>query len=322
MALNTRAADLSGATQGLYIPEFATDIVISEVSKCSVLQHIVNQSYDIDSLGLNCASTAHYTILRDIEVDEFHEGQWNGEYWEPDDPFRSGVITLCQKVPLRKKFSREEAIALCKRWETTVQNGYETAIGSAMRRHTERYGLRMLVASANRLNQGNQAGALSGNIALGDTVNPVTIGKNGNSGAMELLSRMEQALQETGSTCGGNQLKVVANPAFFNKIRNEQSNLGAGCCLKDNPAITGMIHPVLGMEVYSSLYMPRYKRADGKIVDYVLMVDPQHIAAPISLDYLEWQTQLNDIYLVGNYRFDVAALSNQSIAVAAIITEA
>ena len=114
---------------------------------------------------------------------------------------------------------------------------------------------------------------------------------------------------------------MAASPAFVSRIRREQSKLGAGCCLKENPIVTGLVHPTLGMDVFSSLHMPRYKLPDGRSVEYVLMVDPKHIAAPVSLDYLEWQTILNDIYLVGNYRFDVAALSSQSIAVAAIIME-
>lgn len=316
----TRTADLGGIGKGLYIPENATDIIISESNRCSVLQHIVNQEYDIDSLGLNCASVAHYSILTDIEVGDFTQGQMNGEYWEPDDPFRSGAIALCQKVKIQKKFSREDALLHCQRWENTLTGGYERSIGRALGRHTERYGFRMLVASASKHNTGNKAGKVSGSLALGDTVNPVLVGKN-QLGAMELLTRMEQAIQETGDTCGGNQLKVVANPAFYNQIRNEQSALGAGCCLKDNPIITGMTHPVLGMDIFSSINLPRYKRPDGKVVDFVLMVNPQHIAAPVSLDYLEWQVVLNDIYLVGNYRFDVAALTNKAISVAAIITE-
>lgn len=320
MSKQIRAADLGGAAQGLYIPEYASDIVISELHNCSALMHVVNKSYDIANLGLDCAAVAHYTILSGIEVGDFTGNNWNGESWEPDDPFRSGEITLCHQIPIKKKFARNEAIALCSRW-ATVQDGYETSIGLALRDLTERYGFRMLVSMAHKQLQGNQAGAISQNIRLGDTANPVAIGK-GNVGAMELLQRMEQALQESGVTCGGNALKVVASPAFFGKIRAEQSALGAGCCLKDNPAVTGMIHPVLGMEVFSSLHMPRFKRAnDGKVVEYVLMVDPQHIAAPTRLDYLEWQTVLNDIYLVGNYRFDVAALSNKSIAVAAITME-
>ena len=201
-----------------------------------------------------------------------------------------------------------------------VQDGYEQSIGFALRDATERYGYRVLVAMAHAQLQGNKAGALSGNIRLGDTVNPVIVGKDGLE-ATEVLERMEQALQESGVTCGGNALKVAASPAFVSRIRREQSKLGAGCCLKENPIVTGLVHPTLGMDVFSSLHMPRYKLPDGRTVEYVLMVDPKHIAAPVSLDYLEWQTILNDIYLVGNYRFDVAALSSQSIAVAAIIME-
>lgn len=319
MAVNTRAADYAGVGQGLYIPDSATDIVISEASRCSVLQHIVNQEYSLDNLGLRCAQQAHYHILTDIEIGDFTDSQWNGEYWEPDDPFRSGIIKMCQNIKIRKKFSRDEAIAHCSRWESMVQTGYESSIAAALTRGTERYGFAMLVASAHKNNTGNKAGQ-NGSIQLGDTVNPINVGKNGTS-AMELLSLMELAIQENGSTCGGNQLKVVVHPALLNKIRSEQSALGAGCCLPSNPMISGITHPVLGMDIYSCLNLPTYKRPDGKIIHYVLMVNPQHIAAPISLDYLEWKEQLDDIYLLGNYRFDVAALTNKSIAVAAVVMD-
>lgn len=320
MAKNMRAADLGGATEGLYIPDYATQIVISEMHNCSALSRIVNPKHNIVELGLNCAPVAHYTIMDNIEVGDFTDSAWNGETWEPDNPFRSGEIRLCQSVPLKKKFSREEATLMCHNWKT-FQDGYETAVGRALRDLTERYGFAVLVASAHPLSRGVRAGALSGNIHLGDTENPLVISKGGDIRAMDVLQSMEQTLQENGVTCGGNALKIVASPAFYSRIRGEQSSLGAGCCLPDNPIVTGMLHPVLGMEVYSSLHMPRYRRPDGKVVEYVLMVDPENIAAPSRLDYLEWQTVLNDIYLVGNYRFDVAALSNKSIAVAAVVVE-
>ena len=320
MARNMRAADLHGAAEGLYIPEYATKLVISEMHNCSALSRVVNPNHNIVELVLNCATVAHYTILYKIELGDFTDGSWNGETWSPDNPFRSGEIRLCHSVPIKTKFSREEATLMCDRWEQ-FQDGYETAIGRALRDLTERYGFTVLAASANPLARGVRAGALSGNINLGDTENPLVIGKSTGIRAMDVLQAMEQALQENGVTCGGNALKIVASPAVYSRIRAEQSNLGAGCCLTDNPIVKGMLHPMLGMEVYSSLHMPRYRRPDGKVVEYVLMLDPENIAAPSRLDYLEWQTVLNDIYLVGNYRFDVAALSSKSIAVAAVVVE-
>lgn len=319
MAKNMRAADLGGATEGLYIPEHATTLVVAEMHNCSVLSRIVNPNHNIVELGLECAPVAHYTIMDDIELGDFTGTVWNGETVEPENPFRSGEIRLCHSIAIKKKFSREEATLLCNRWEM-VQDGYETAIGRALRNETERYGLGVLVASAHPLSVGVRAGALSGNLNLGNAENPIVVGKNGVS-AMSVVEVMEQSLQENGVTCGGNALKIVASPAFYTRLRSEQSHLGAGCCLSDNPIVTGMLHPMLGMEVYSSLHMPRYKRPDGKVVEYVLMVNSENIAAPSRLDYLEWQTLLTDIYLVGEYRFDVAALSNKSIAVAAVVVE-
>lgn len=317
MAKNIRAADLGGTTEGLYIPEYATDLVLSEMVRCSSLQHLVNQSYDVEGLGLTKSPVAHYTILTDIEVGTFGEGNWNGETWEPADPFRDGTVRLCQSVPIKKKFSREEALNLCGRWET-VQGGYETAIGEALRRHTELYGFGVLAASADRYNQGTTAGRLSGNINLGNVASPLTLSSS--LTPTDVLGAMEQVMQEAGASCGGNALKVAVSPAVFRAIRSEQSKLGAGsCCLDNNPAITGMVHPALGMQVVSSLYMPSYTMSDGRRVEYIVMVNPENIASPATLDYLEWQTILNDIYLVGNYRFETAALSQRSVAVAAVI---
>lgn len=318
MAMNTRAADYGGATQGLYIPEFVTDIIISEVSRCSVLQHIVNQDYTIENLGLNCASKAHYTILTDISIGDFHGNNWNGEAWEPEDPFRSGVISLCNKVKITKKFSREEAIALCERWQK-VQGGYEEAIGGAIAEMVERYGFSILMASANRKNSGNKAGTY-GTLKLGDSLNPVVIDTKSQTSVTDLMFLLGQALDESG-TCTGGKLKAVVPPSILTQLRREQSALGAGCCLDSNPAITGMTHPVLGMDVLSSKHMPIYRLPDGRIVQYILMVDPQHIAAPMALDYVEWQPIGHDINLIGNLRFDVAALSNKSIAVSAIVLQ-
>lgn len=318
MALNTRAADYGGASQGLYIPEYATDIVISEVSRCSALQHIVNQDYTIESLGLNCASKAHFTVLTDISLGDFTGHNWNGESIEPDDPFRSGTITLCNSIKLTKKFSREEATAMCERWQM-YQGGYENAIGVALANVVERYGFAMLVASANRKNSGNKAGAF-GTLRLGDSLNPVVIDTKSKTAGMDLLFAMQQALDESG-TCTGGELKIVASPSMLTQLRREQSMLSTGCCLKDNPAISGMLHPVLGMDVLSSKHMPIYRLADGRIVQYVLMVDPRHVAAPMALDYLEWETSGHDINLLANFRFDVAALTNKSIAVAAVVLE-
>lgn len=319
MAKNMRAADLGGSTEGLYIPEYATSIVVSEMHNCSTLSRIVNSKYDIVELGLNCAPVAHYTIMDNISVGDFTNGVWNGETWEPDNPFRSGEIRLCQSLPIKKKFSRKEATLMCHRWEMT-QDGYETAIGIALRDMNERYGFIMLTASAHELLQGTHAG-VNKNVNLGSFENPIYVSKSGTR-ATEVLERMDLALRDMGTTCGGSALKIVAGNAFYSRLRSEQSALGAGCCLPDNPIVTGMLHPALGMEVYSSLHMPRRERPDGKIVEYVLMVNSDNIAAPSRLDYLEWQTILNDIYLVGDYSFDVAALSSKSVAVAAVVVEA
>ncbi|MGX3067556.1 hypothetical protein [Ursidibacter arcticus] len=52
-----------------------------------------------------------------------------------------------------------------------------------------------------------------------------------------------------------------------------------------------------------------------------MMVNPEHIAAPMSLNYLEWQTLKRDIWLVGEFDFDVVALTGASVVVAAVVVE-
>ena len=107
----------------------------------------------------------------------------------------------------------------------------------------------------------------------------------------------------------------------MSKLRAEQSVLGSGgsCCIANNPAIDGMLLPVYGTEVQSSPFIPSKTLSDGRRIEYVIMGDPEMIAAPSVLQYLEWEKLLNDIYLIGSYDFDVSVLSGRSVAVAAIV---
>lgn len=317
----SKAADYSGV-EGLYIPDHVTDIVISEAINCSTLSKISNPAYTISKLGLDRAPVAHYTILEGIEVGQFTGNQFNGETWEPDNPFRSGEITICQDIDIKKKFSRAEALMIADNW-ARVQDGYEKALGQALRNLSEGYGFRMIIAQAAEFNQGIKAGLQSRGINLGTAASPLIIGKGqGKISATSALERAELALMEAGVTCGTSQLRVVASPGFYSRLRGEQALSGANlCCPDNNPNISGILHPVFGFEVYSSLYMPRRKLASGKTVEYVVIANPEHIASPSDLRYLEWDTVLNDIYLIGNYTFDTAVLSGRSVAVLAVVLD-
>lgn len=316
-----KAADYAGV-EGLYIPDHVTDIVISEAINCSTLAKISNPAYTISSLGLDRAPVAHYTILEGIEVGQFTGNQFNGETWEPDNPFRSGEITICQDIDIKKKFSRAEAMAIADNW-SRVQDGYEKALGQALRNLSEGYGFRMIISQAAEFNQGKKAGLQTRDIDLGTAAAPLIIGKGqGKISATTALERAELALMEAGVMCGTSQLRVVASPGFYSRLRSEQATSGANlCCPDNNPNISGILHPVFGFEVYSSLYMPRRKLANGKTVEYIIIANPEHIASPSDLRYLEWDTVLNDIYLIGNYTFDTAVLSGRSVAVLAVVLD-
>lgn len=315
MATAIRAADYGGTTLSR-VPEKNLNLIIAETCRRSVLLQIANPDYSIERLGLDTAPKATYDIITDISVGGFTGGNWNGEVWEPDNPFKSGEITLCQNIDLEKKFSRREAKRLADRWET-VQSGYETSIGEALAAEVEYYGLRSLTAQAYRYNVGNKAGRHSKNINLGSTDNPLMVGP-GNLKASQVLRRMKRVLTESAGNCG--VVKVVATPNFYDLVLDEQSALGAGCCLNSNTLITGVTSPILGMDIFSTINMPTFdKNPNGKRIEYVMMVNQQHVAAPMDLSYLEWQTIKRDIWLVGEFDFDVVALTGASIVVAAVI---
>lgn len=323
MAKMQRAADLQGV-EGLYLPEAVTDILVSELIGCSALHHMVNTDYTPGSLGLDCAPVAHYNILEPIDETVFTRHQWNGERVSIPNPFRNGTITMCQNFAIKKKFSRDEAIRLCKQWET-YQQGHEKVLANMLSNMTEAYGFRQIVASANEENQGNHAGKLSGNIKLGDTVNPLTVSScttcessDFEVSAEEVIGRMVLVADEAGLMCGTEQLRMAASPRFLSKLIKEQAAHVQGCCVEQNPMIGGAILPSYGLNVLRTRHYPSKRLADGRLVEYVVLVDPNLIAAPADLDYLEWDKLLNDIYLVGNYRFDVSVLSGRGVIVAAV----
>ncbi|QEY24790.1 hypothetical protein [Neisseria animalis] len=323
MAKYQRAADLKGA-EGFYIPDSVTYITINEMVACSTLQHMVNQEWNPEKLGLDCAPVAHYNILEPIDDMVFTRHQFNGERVGIPNPFRNGQIQMCHSYAIKEKFSRDEAIRQCRYWEEQ-RWGYEKAIAHMLRNMTESYGYRQIAASAAEYNQGNDAGKLSGNLKLGDTVNPLVVSLPNSDNvsdfevsALEVVSRMVLAASEAGVMCGSDQMRMAASPRFVAKLMNEQAAHVQGCCVEKNPAVSGVLLPAYGLNVLRSHFFPTKRLADGRTVEYVIMVDPNLIVAPAVLDYLEWEKLLNDIYLIGNYRFDVSVLSGRGVVVAAV----
>lgn len=318
MSAVTRAADYGGTSLSR-VPEKNLNLIIAETCRHSALLQIVNPQFDISYLGLDQAPKATYDIITDISVGGFTGGNWNGEVWEPNNPFKSGEVTLCQNIDLEKKFSRREAARLGERW-SVVQGGYEKSIGQALAAEVEDYGLRAILAQAHRHNVGTKAGRKSKTINLGSSDQPLTVGGGSGIKASAVLKRMKRVLTESVGNCG--LVKVVTTPGFYDLVLDEQSALGAGCCLNNNPLVTGITSPMLGMELLSTIAMPTFKqKATGKVVEYVMMVNPDHIAAPMSLNYLEWQTQKRDIWLIGEFDFDVVALTGASVVVAAVVID-
>lgn len=314
-----RAADYGGTTLSR-VPEKNLGLIIAETCRRSVLLQIANPDYTITSLGLDTAPKATYDIITDISVGGFTGNNWNGDVWEPDNPFKAGEITLCQSIDIEKKFARREARRLADRWDTT-QTGYETSIGEALSQEVEYYGLRSLLSQAYRHNVGTRAGKSSKSINLGSSDNPISVGYGqGSVKASQVLRRMKRVLTESAGNCG--LVKVIASPTFYDMILDEQSVLGAGCCLSSNPLITGVTSTMLGMDIFATINMPTFdKTANGKRVEYVMMVNQKHIAAPMDLSFLEWQTIKRDIWLVGEFDFDVVALTGASIVVAAVVID-
>ena len=312
-----KSADYEGTTLSA-VPEKNLNLIIAETCRHSVLMQMVNPSYTIEKLGLDKAPKATYDIITDISVGGFTGGNWNGEVWEPDNPFKSGEITLCHSIDLEKKFSRREAHRLADRW-STVQSGYETSIGQALAAEVEYYGLRAILAKATDFNVGVKAGKQTKSINLGSAEFPIAVGGNGVK-ASKVIQRMRRVLTESAGNCG--RVKVVMTPSLYDLVIDEQSVLGQGLELHKNPLITGVTSPVLGMDLFATNAMPTFKRANnGQRIEYVIMVNPDHIVAPMALNYLEWQTIKRDIWLVGEFDFDVDALTGASIVVAAVVVD-
>lgn len=321
------AADLQGVG-GLYVPEAVTDILVNEVYTNSTIQNMANSDWTAESLGLDCAEIAHYNILEDVDLTfkTKTNHDFNGEKIEIPNPFRNGTLTMCHEILIQNKFSRNQAIRQCGQWEEQ-QRGYEITAANLFSRTMDVHGYRVLAASAEDYNIGNDAGARSGNIKLGDAVNPLVLNIRDDlkitdfqTTAIDVVSRLLTVASEAGLGAAASRLRLAGSARFVHKLRDEQARmgLGGGCCLKENPAISGTFLDAYGLPAMMSDYLPYKRLQDGSRIEYVILGNPETIAAPHSLDYFEWEKVLGDIYLIGNFRFNVQALSAKNLFVAAV----
>lgn len=322
---NVRAADYSGVS-GLYLPENVTENIINDIYSCAVLPEISNPDFDFINLGLDHATSARYHLVDDVDLKIPTRHQLNGEYIEVPSPFRSGVISMCHEISVNKKYSRSEAIQLGSYWETN-QYYVEQMIARNLTKTVEKFAFQTIAATVARENQGNNAGLRGGKIYLGDSTKPLSVTVRNDDAvedfkvtASEVTNRLALAFSLGGSACPQNKLRVVASPSFVSKLRSEQAKMmsGGSCCIEDKPAISGVLSNSWGFPILESMNLPTHYMADGTRIEYVMLVNPEMVAAPMNLDYLEWQTILRDVHLVGNFRFGAHLLSGKGAAIAAV----
>lgn len=325
MSKQTRAADYGGAT-GLYIPENVTENIVNDIYSCAVLPEVSNPDFDFINLGLDHAFSVRYHLVDDVDLMIPTRHQLNGEFIEIPSPFRSGVIEMCHEIAIDKKYSRNEAIQLGSYWETN-QYYVEQQIARNLTKVVETFTFQNVAASVRPENQGNNAGLSGGKIYLGDSNKPLSVTiRNDDSmedfrvTASEVVNRLSLTFSLSGSSCPQNKLRVVASPSFVSKLRSEQARMmsGGSCCIDDKPAISGILSNSWGFPILESMNLPVHYMADGTRIEYVLLINPEMVAAPMNLDYLEWQTILRDIHLIGNFRFGSHLLSGKGAAVAAV----
>lgn len=298
------------------IPDHALGMIIAETSRRSAFLSSANKEYDVETLGLDKGSVATYDILTEINVGGFSKSNENGEIWQPDNPFRSGEVTLCNDIKIEKKFSRTEAKRLSRsaRWDG-FKTGFESAIGDAVSNEIEHYGLRNLLAKAYRANTGVNAGKITHSVNLGTVANPIKLGGTGLT-ANKLMQRMKQVLNE--SIGNASDIVVYSSLGVQNALLDDQSGL-SHCNLYDNPMVTGVTSPVLGMDLLATVNAPFViNPVTGKRVEYVIMANAEHVVAPIDVLYLDWQIIKNDIYLVGSISFEGTTLTGASVVVACV----
>jgi hypothetical protein len=103
------------------------------------------------------------------------------------------------------------------------------------------------------LNQGENAGALSGNVQLGATGNPVPITS---ANIIEILSRLHQVLDEQ---CAPSENRfVVLPPSAITVLRNSDLRAAYLTGLSWSPAVNGRLpEEVMGFKLIQSINVPR-----------------------------------------------------------------
>lgn len=323
---NTRAADLGGVT-GLYIPDHATEFIINDICETSILGEISNPKFDFNGLGLNAPPrSVHYHIVEDVDLSIPTRHNLNGESIHIPSPFRNGTIEMCHEIVIENKYSRDEAIRLGDWWEVN-QNAVEEMLGRNLSKTVEQAALMNVASLIRPENQGNNAGLSGGKIYLGDSNKPLNVVARKdeqvtdfNVTATEVVRRLALAFSLGKSAAPQNRLRVVASPYFLSILRAEQANAmrGGSCCIEGKPEISGILSNSWGFPILECHNMPVHYMADGTMIDYVMLINPEMVAVPMNLDYLEWQPLLRDIYLSGVFRYGSHLMSGKAATMAAV----
>ncbi len=318
----TRAADYKGV-EGLYIPPEVSDLVINDIHSTTVLSEICNPNFsDLNSH----TRTVHYHMIEDYDLHINVRHQVNGERIQLPSPFRNGTIEMCYSIKILEKFARDEAYRLNRYWELH-QDAREMQIANLFTKVAERNVLHTVAALTRPENQGNKAGLRGSKIYLGDSNKPLNLVARKdeqvtdfNVTATEVVNRLDLAWSLGRSACPKKDLRVVASPYFTSKLRAEQANAmrGGSCCIEDKPEISGILSNTWGFPILETPHMPVHYMADGTMIEYVMLINPNIVAAPLDLLYLEWQPDKHDIYLVGDFYYGAHLLSSKGAAIAAV----
>lgn len=320
------AADVHGV-ELLALPEGFSDLVIVEQNARFTFPHLSNPNFTVERLGLDVSDTARYTIIEDTP-DDFIDMNFfdaNGETVRIPSPFNQNSIKMCGHKQFTNKFSREEWERVEKAFGNLAQKGYEVTAAKQLGTLAERNFYLKVVGGAAAYNQGNDAGYASAGIKLGDAVNPIYVGVREDAKvtdfkatAMDVVSRLAVVMSETESPVGNNQLRIACSHRFAQKLRQEQSHTVIhGDVIKNCPAISGMLLPTYGLTALETNFIPKVVR-NNKVIEYVLLLNPDVIAAPNALGYFEVAKILHDVYMYGSYRYGAQVLSAKGVAIAAV----
>lgn len=321
---NTKSADYEGV-EGLPTLCNTSEIVLTNIYASSTLGEVSNPMFGLEKNGKGSIVSANYILVDDIDPVIYTRHQTNGEViTDIPSPFSSGSVPICHEIKYTKKYGRTDAINMGEYW-TQNQEAMEKIIARHIMISAERFGYQSIIAGASSENTGNEAGYNGAGIRLGDSVRPLYVNPSNdnqdfNVTASEVINRLSLAMELSKGMGEMHEMRVVASPTFLSNLRKDQNNvmIGGSCCLEDKPLISGVIYQSWGFPILSSHNLPRLFMSDGTLVEYVALINRSVVAAPIVVDYVEWEKQGHDINLLGSARFNSKLLVSRGVAVAAV----